>query len=36
LEGRGPTETLYYFVLQKLRFLRNFLPCSVDIIIRKQ
>ena len=36
LEGRGPTETMYYFVLQKLRFLRNFLPCSVDIIIRKQ
>ena len=36
LEGRGPIETLYYYVLGKVRFLRDVLPCTVDLIIRKE
>lgn len=33
--NRRPVETFYYFLLQKLPFLRYYLPCSVDFTFKK-
>lgn len=33
--NRGAIETIYYWLLQKLPFLKFYLPCSVDFIFRK-
>ncbi len=30
LTNRGPVETVYYYLLQKFKFLCPFLPCTVD------
>ncbi len=32
---RGPTETVYYLVMQRARFLNRILPCTVDIVFTK-
>jgi len=34
-ERRGPAETLYYHVLQKLTFLQSWLPCTANFVITK-
>jgi ubiquinone/menaquinone biosynthesis C-methylase UbiE len=35
LIGRGPKETLYYYVLNLIPMLQNFLPCAVDFKFKK-
>jgi SAM-dependent methyltransferase len=35
LQNRGPRETLYYIILRQFPLLQNILPCTVDLIIRK-
>lgn len=35
LLNRGPIETLYFYILQKISGLRRFLPCTVDYIFQK-
>jgi SAM-dependent methyltransferase len=32
---RGPMETLYYYILQRIPRLQDLLPCSVDIVMTK-
>ena len=32
---RGPTETVYYLVMQRARFLNRVLPCTVDMVFTK-
>lgn len=32
---RGAVETIYYFLLQKMRFLQKILPCSIDLLLQK-
>jgi len=34
--NRAPFETIYYYILQKLKFLQKLLPCTADYIFSKK
>jgi len=35
LTNRGPFETIYYYILQKIKFLQKLLPCTADYFFQK-